>query len=144
MVATPIIPKIITFTLQIGAGDVETFAQDVLDAAVVPAPGDVQSVRTLDGVTHQDAQAETWALVLRAIQDWDTTRPGLAHYLFANKGATAAFVLKIYDAAISTSKPALTGNVTLVPFPYGGPGNTFVEAEVSMPLDGDPVVDVTP
>ena len=52
MPATPIIPKIITFSL--GAND---FSLDVLDAAVVPAPGDVQTVKTLDGVTHQDAES---------------------------------------------------------------------------------------
>ncbi len=144
MAADPIIPKIISFTLQVGAGDVEQFNTDVLDAAVVPSPGDVQTARTLDGVTHQDAQAETWALVLRAIQDWDTSRPGLASYLFTNKGATAAFILKLYDEAISATAPALTGTVTIVPIPYGGPGNTFVEAEVSMPLDGAPTVDVAP
>lgn len=141
MAADPIIPKVVSFTLKVGAGDVEEFNTDVLDAAVVPTPGDTQRVRTLDGVTHQDQEGESWSLDLRAIQDWDTVRPGLAAYLWTNKGADATFVLELYDEAISTTAPAMTGTVKLVAIPYGGPGNTFVEAEVTMPIDGDPTLD---
>lgn len=144
MAADPIIPKVISFTLKVGAAAAVEFNTDVLDAAVVPTPGDVQTVRTLDGVAHQDAQSETWALVIRAIQDWDTSRPGLASYLYTNKGAAATFVLELYDEAVSATAPAMTGTCKLQPIPYGGPGNTFVEAEVTMPIDGTPAVDVTP
>src|SRR5688500_10744392 len=112
MVATPIIPKIIKFTL--GATD---FSDDVLDVAVVPSAGDVQSVKTLDGTTHQDAQGETWSLDIRAIQDWDSVRPGLAWYLWTNRGTNVAFVLNLYDPAGvgSTTEPMMTGTVTIVP-----------------------------
>lgn len=139
MPSVPIIPKIITLTI-----DGEDFSMDVLDAACVPTPGAVQTVRTLDGVTHQDAESETWSLDLRSIQDWDTVRPGLASFLFTNKGLSKTFILGVYDAATSTTAPKMTGTVTIVPIPYGGPGNTFVEAEVSLPMDGAPTVDVTP
>ena len=50
--SNPQIPKVIIFTL--GSGTPKSFAEDLIDCAVVPAPGDVQSVLTLDGVTHQD------------------------------------------------------------------------------------------
>jgi len=139
MPAAPIVPKIITFT--IGGED---FATDVLDAAVVPAAGAVQKVKTLDGVTHQDAEGESWSLDLRAIQDWDTARPGLAAYLWAEKGTSKAFVLHLYDDTIAAARPAMTGTVTIVPIPYGGEGNTFIEAEVSMPCTVDPTLDITP
>ena len=142
MPATPIIPKIITFTL--GASD---FSMDVLDVAVVPAAGAVQKVKTLDGVTHQDAEGVSWSLDLRCIQDWSSTRPGLAYYLWNHQGESIAFVLNVYGAgqtAGSTTEPPISGTVTIVPIQYGGEGNTFVEAEVSMPCTIDPVVDITP
>jgi hypothetical protein len=140
----PIIPKIVSFTLKVGAAAAVEFNTDLLDAAVVPTAGDVQTVRTLDGVSHSDSEGETYSLDLRTIQDWDTSRPGLASYLWTNKGAIATFVLKLYNEAISATAPAFTGTVTLVPIPYGGPGNTFIEAEVSMPCTVDPTIDITP
>jgi hypothetical protein len=142
MPAAPIIPKIITFSL--GGTD---FSTDVLDVAVVPEPGAVQKVKTLDGVTHQDAEGVSWSLTLRAIQDWSSTRPGLAYYLYDHAGENVAFVLNLYGAAQtagSTTEPTVNGTVTVVPIPYGGEGNTFIEAEVSMPCTVDPVVDITP
>lgn len=144
MAADPQILKNITLTMQIGAGDVEDFSQDVLSAAVVPTPGAVQTAKTLDGVTHQDTEAESWALELTCVIDWSADRPGLAHYLFSNKGSTAAVIFKDTDAAISTTKPAITGNVILVPIPYGGEGNVFATATVVLPFDGTPTLDTTP
>ena len=43
-----------TITLTIGGED---FAEDALDAEVIPAAGDVVSITTLDGETHSDAAA---------------------------------------------------------------------------------------
>jgi hypothetical protein len=137
--SVPQLPKIITFTL---GGT--SFKEDVLSAGVVPAPGQVLSVTTLDGVVHQDVAKETWALELEAIIDWDTTRPGLAYYLQNNAGDEVAFVLNVHDAAISTSKPAITGTCRLVPMQYGGTGNAYATATVSLPISGDPTVDTTP
>lgn len=139
MPSNPQILKVITFTL--GAND---FSLDVVDAAVVAEPGDVQTVRTLDGVSHSDAEAETWALNLTCVIDWDTTRPGLASYLFSNKGDKVAFELRANEDAISTSNPSIKGTVTLVPIPYGGTGNEYATAEVSLPIDGEITVDTTP
>lgn len=135
----PQILKTITLTI-----DGEDFAGDVLDAAVVPAPGAVQTVRTLDGVTHQDAESESWALELRCVVDWDSVRPGLAWFLNAHKGEQVAFVFHDTSDAVSATKPAVTGTVTLVPIAYGGAGNTFAEATVTLPIDGAPATDITP
>lgn len=139
MPSNPQILKVITFTL--GAQD---FSLDVVDAAVVPEPGDVQTIRTLDGVSHSDAEAETWVLNLTCVVDWDTTRPGLASYLFDNKGDKVAFELRHNEDAISTSNPSIKGTVTLVPIQYGGTGNEYATAEVSLPIDGEITVDTTP
>ena len=139
MPSVPQLLKVITLTL--GAND---FSLDVVDAAVVPEPGDVQTIRTLDGVSHSDAEGETWALNLTCVIDWDTTRPGLASYLNTNKGTKVAFELRKDESAISTSNPSIKGTVTLVPIQYGGTGNEYATAEVSLPIDGDITVDTTP
>ena len=139
MASSPQLLKIITFSL--GATD---FSDDVLDVEVVPTPGDVLAVKTLDGVSHQDIASETWGLRIRAIIDWDSVRPGLAWYLFANKGTTVAFLFRDTTGALSTTKPGMGGNVRLVPISYGGAGNEYAEAEVVLPIDGDPVPDTTP
>lgn len=139
MAAVPQILKTVIFTL--GGTD---FSDDALDVEVVPTPGDVQKVTTLDGVTHQDAQPESWSLRVRAVIDWDTVRPGLAYYLFNNKGDAVTFTAKDTTDANSTTKPLITGTCTLVPLPYGGAGNVFAEAEVLLPIDGDPTIDTSP
>lgn len=138
MAAVPQLLKVITFTL--GATD---FSDDVIDIALVPAPGDVQSVTTLDGTTHQDAAAETWGLQIRAVVDWDTVRPGLAYYLFNNKGDTVAFEFRKDTATIGTGNPSMTGSVVLVPMQYGGNGNEFAEGEVFLPATGAIVPDTS-
>lgn len=139
VVANPQLLKTITFTL-----DGSDYSLDVVDAGVSPTPGDTQSVTTLDGVTHQDQAAETWFLNLTIVLDWDTTRPGLAYYLYNNRGDTVAFRLRKDTAAISTSNPEIQGNCVLVAAPYGGEGNTFITAEVSCPITGPLVIDTTP
>ena len=139
MASDPMLLKVVTFTL--GATD---FSDDALDIEVVPTPGDIQTVRTLDGVSHSDAEAETWGLRIRAVIDWDTVRPGLAYYLFNNKGDQVAFRFRKDTEAISTANPEIQGTVTLVPISYGGNGNEYAEAEVVLPIDGDITVDTTP
>jgi hypothetical protein len=137
--AVPQLLKIITFTL-----DGTDFSDDVLDVEVVPEPGDIQTVKTLDGVTHSDAESETWGLRIRAVIDWDTVRPGLAYYLFNNKGDSVAFRFRKDTNAISTTNPEVQGTVVLVPISYGGNGNEYAEAEVTMPINGTPTLDTTP
>lgn len=144
MPAIPSIPKVVLFTLDLTGSDPKDFSLDVLDIGFVPTPGAIQSVRTLDGTKHQDAEAEVWACVIRCVVDWDSTRPGLAHYLNANKGQTATAKYRVIDGAISASNPEASATVTLVPIQIGGPGNRFVEATVTLPIDGDPAFDHTP
>jgi len=138
--AAPQIPKIVTLTL---AGT--DFSEDVIDAEIVPTAGAVKKVLTLDGVTHQDTAAESWSLDLNCVLDWDSGRPGLAYYLFANKGDKVAFVYNAHGTgAESASQPKVTGTVTLVPIKYGGAGNDYATYKVSLPIDGDPTLDATP
>lgn len=137
--SNPILPKIITLTI-----DGEDFAEDVIDAAVVPAPGAIQTVKTLDGVSHSDAEGETWTLELTCVQDWDSVRPGLAWFLLDRKGEKLAVIFNVHDAAVSSTKPSMGFNATMVPMAYGGAGNVYAETAVVLPIDGNPVPDITP
>lgn len=139
MVAVPQILKEVTFTL--GATD---FSDDALDIEMVVTQGDVQTVTTLDGVTHQDVGANSYGIRIRMVVDWDTTRPGLAYYLWNNQGDEVAMRFRKDTAAISTSNPEIQANVKLVPVGYGGVGNEFAEQEVTLPITGAIVVDTTP
>jgi hypothetical protein len=147
MPANPQIPKIVKLTLQAeGEGSADDFSADVIDAAVVPAEPDEQTVTTLDGVTHSDVGPILWALELQCVQDWDSARPGLAWYLFEHSGSSASFVYNAYSAsaAESATEPEMTGTCRLVPIPYGGEGNVWSTATVRLPITGTPALDVTP
>lgn len=138
----PAVPQILkTIFLEI---DGEDFSQDVIDAEVVPTPGDVQTALTLDGVAHSDIATETWGLRLNCIVDWDTVRPGFASWAYDNRGQTKAFEFGDTTAAQSTTKPRMTGTVRIVPITYGGNGNEFAEFEVVLPITGTPVPDTAP
>ena len=142
--SVPQIPKTIHFTLGSSPTD---FSPDVTGVAVVPEPGAVQKVITLDGVTHQDAEPASYSLELTMVLDWSSTRPGLAYYLFTNKGTQVAFALNVHTGGTATGSatlPPMSGTVTLVPAPYGGDGNVFAEATVVLPINGLPVLDITP
>ena len=138
MVAVPQILKTITFSL--GATD---FSDDVLDVEMVTEAGDVQSVTTLDGTTHQDVGAPTFGIRIRMVVDWDSVRPGLAYYLWNNQGDEVACIFADTTAVASATKPQINANVKLVPVGYGGNGNEFAEQEVTLPITGAVTVDIT-
>lgn len=139
--AVPQIPKIVIFTL---GSTPKSFAEDVIDIAIVPTPGATQTVLTLDGVTHQDIAGESWAIEIKCVQDWDSARPGLAQYLWANKGTSVPFVFKNETGTESASLPKFTGSCILTPIPYAGAGNVFAEATVTLPITGTLTLDATP
>jgi hypothetical protein len=138
--STPQIPKIVLFKLA-----TISFAEDAIDVEIVPTPGPVQTVLTLDGVQHQDVATESWALRVAMILDHDSVRPGLAYYLNIHKGETVAFEYNAHGtAAESATLPKWTGSCKLQPVPYGGSGNVFAEYEVLLPIIGTPLRDATP
>ena len=139
MSSNPQILKEVIFTL-----DTEDFAPDIVDGRVGFTPGAIQTIKTLDGVVHQDAESGAWQLELTAVLDWDSTRPGLARYLYDNAGDSVAFTFKADTGANSDASPLVAGTVTLVPLPFGGPGNQFATAELVLPIDGTPTLDTTP
>jgi len=138
--STPLIEKLIVLTL--GAS---SFAEDAIDAEIVPTPGDVQKVITLDGVVHQDVGSPSWALRINMIIDHDSVRPGLAYYLNNNIGASVAFVFNPHGTGVeSASQPKWTGSLRIQPAPMGGNGQEYATAEVLLPITGTPLRDATP
>lgn len=138
--SAPEILKLITLTF---GGT--SFAEDVIDAEIVPTPGAVQTVITLDGVAHQDVGTPSWALRLNMIIDHDSGRPGLAYYLNNNIGTLVAVVFNPHGTgAESASQPKWTFSVRIQPAPMGGNGNEFAEYEVMLPIIGTPTRDGTP
>ena len=145
--SVPQIPKVVVFTLADAAGTpsaATSFKEDCVSIQIVNEAGDVQTILTLDGVTHQDASNSTWFLEIEAVLDWDTVRPGLAYYLYNNEGDTANFVFNWNTTALSTTNPGIAGSCVLVPLAYGGTGNEFATAKVRLPITGALTVDTTP
>src|SRR5262245_23453930 len=103
MASVPQIPKVCDLT--IASND---FAMDVTAARLNFTPGAVQSIITLDGVTHQDVSPGTWSLDLTVVHDWSSSRPGYAYYAFIHDGEHVAFTFNAH--ADST-----TGSATLPP-----------------------------
>lgn len=141
MASVPLIQKIIYLKLQAESEVAETaFDADVVEVEVVPTAGDEKSVTTLDGTRHTDLGPTAYALRLVLVQDWDSSRPGLARYLWDHRGESCAFAYNAHAAAWGTT-PGYTGTVSsIVPPPYGGEGNEFVTRELVMPIDGEPAI----
>ena len=137
--SVPQILKIVEFTLA-----TVSYAEDIIDIAVVPAPGDVQEVITLDGVVHKDVSPVTWGLQIKMVQDWSSTRPGLAYTLWSLQGTTVAFQFNELVGSESAGHPQFTGFCTLVPVSYGGTGNEFAISDVFLPITGVLTLDATP
>jgi hypothetical protein len=138
--SVPQIPKIVTFTIA-----TVSFKEDVIDLAIVP-DGDTEiSVLTLDGVTHKEVTQGGWRIVGKAVQDWDSARPGFAYYCYTHRGETVAFVYNAHGTgAESASAPKFTGSCVLSPLSYGGEGNVFSESDFTFPITGTLVLDATP
>lgn len=142
--SVPQIPKVIHFTL---GSSPTSFKEDVTAARIVSEAGGVQKVLTLDGITHQDAEPASYFLELTAVQDWDSTRPGLAYYLWNNKDTKVPFALNVHPSGTATGDadmPPFAGTVTCVPMNYGGEANVYASTTVRLPIDGLPVLDITP
>ncbi len=138
--SVPQIPKIVTFILSTAT----SFKEDVIDLAVVPDGDTETSVLTLDGVLHKDVTAGGYKLVGKAVQDWDSARPGLAYYAYAHRGETVAFIFSATGTTESAGSPKFTGFVVLSPLSYGGTGNEFSTSDFAWPITGTLTLDATP
>lgn len=133
--ATILFMKTALFTLTLTPpGDEAPFQGDAADVHVEVSAGDTVDYPTLDGNVASNAEPETYALVMRAGQDYSAT--GLARFLWDNKGKTADVTLNAHGqtALPTAATPAVKGQVTLIPVQYGGEVGTFAEFEVTLPF----------
>lgn len=138
--SAPLIQKVALFKLA-----TVSFAEDLVDAELVPVTPAAKTVTTLDGIVHQDIATEAWELRLKMVLDHDSGRPGLAYKLNSDKGTTVAFEFNPHGTGTeSASQPKWTGSCKLVPVPAGGPGNEYAIVDVVLPVVGTPVRDATP
>ena len=146
--AIPVFMRNVLLTLKTGAGTPAEYQCNVSEARVQVTPGDIVTYRTLctSGV-FSSASPPEYALVLTAVQDWDTTAgsEGLAAFLWANEGATLDFVLNIHGeaATASASKPKMTGQVVCIPGDYGGTVGEYAEFTVELPCVAKPTMALT-
>lgn len=139
--ATILFMKTALFTLKVGAGTAQPFQGDAADVHVEVSAGDVVEYPTLDGNVASNTEPESYALVMRAGQDYTAT--GLARFLWDNANATADVEVNAHGmtAAAGPSTPSVKGQVKLIPVAYGGEVGTFAEFEVTLPFLAKPVLD---
>jgi hypothetical protein len=132
------------FTLKVGAGSALPFQGEAADVHVEVTAGDTVDYPTLDGNVQSNAEAETYALVLRAGQNYGTG--GLARFLWDNKGAVLDVEVNAFGdtATAGPTTPSITGQVHAIPVQYGGEVSTFAEFEVTLPFLTTPLLDITP
>jgi hypothetical protein len=143
-VATILFIKTAKFTLKVGAGTAQQFQGDAADVHVEVEAGETVEYPTLDGNVAANTEPETYALVMRAGQDYSAS--GLARFLWDNAGQVATVELNAHGktAVASASTPSVTGQVTLIPVQYGGEVSTFAEFEVTLPFTSKPTLAITP
>ena len=141
--ATILFLKTARFSLKLAAGAAVEFQGNAADVHVEVEAGETVDYPTLDGAVASNAEPETYALVMRAGQDYSTT--GLARFLWDNKGQVADVVLNAHGqtTAVSADTPEIQGQVTLVPVAYGGEVGTFAEFEVTLPFVTTPILATT-
>ena len=127
-----------------GGGTLVEYNAQVASAEVEVSPGDEVSYPTLDGNVASNVGPPSYALVLRAGQDWSTS--GLAKFLWDNEGELLDFEYQAHGAGVaeSATAPKVVGQCRAVPGAYGGEVGTFAEIEVSLPCAAKPTLDIAP
>jgi hypothetical protein len=126
------------------SGSLVEYNTQVASAEIEVSPGDEVQYPTLDGNVASNVGPPSYALVLRAGQDYSTD--GLARFLWENEGELLDFDYQAHGAgtAEGADTPKVTGQCRAVPGAYGGEVGTFAEIEVSLPCAAKPTLDETP
>lgn len=130
--------------LVVAGGSLVQYNTQVASAEIEVSPGDEVQYPTLDGNVASNVGPPSYALVLRAGQDWSAT--GLARFLWENEGDLLDFEYQAHGAGVAeaTGTPKVTGQCRAVPGNYGGEVGTFAEIEVTLPCAAKPTLDSTP
>ena len=142
--ATILFIKNAKFTMKVASGSADPYNGDAADVHVEVTAGDTVDYPTLDGNVASNSEAETYALVMRAGQDYSET--GLARFMWDNAGEIADIELNAFgmSAAAAAATPSVVGQVKLIPVQYGGEVSTFAEFEVTLPFIAKPDLATTP
>lgn len=126
------------------SGTLVEYNAQVASCEIEVSPGDEVQYPTLDGNVAANVGPPSYALVIRAGQDYSAT--GLARFLWDNEGELLDFDYQAHGAGVaeSASTPKVTGQCRAVPGAYGGEVGTFAEIEVSLPCSAKPTLDVAP
>ena len=127
-----------------GAGSLVEYNTQAASAEIEVSPGDEVTYPTLNGNVATNVGPPSYALVLRARQDWSASR--LALFLWTNERQLLDFENQAHGKATveSASAPKVVGQCRAIPGNYGGEVGTFAEIEVSLPCAAKPTLDVTP
>ena len=127
-----------------GGGSLVEYNQNVQSCEVEVSPGDEQTYPTLDGNVAKSVGPPTYALVIKAAQEWNPTT-GLARFLWDNEGASLDFEYQAHGKSVTTTTilPRIVGTCKAIPGNYGGEVGTFPEIEVTLPCTAKPVLTLT-
>lgn len=140
----PMFYKTADIALTIGVNPVTHVQCQVHSVAVTPDVPDLERYVTLCGTGGNVSQGRpTWTVDLTIAQAWGAA--DLARLLWDNAGQEATLTVQAHGEGIapSATQPAVRTTVLLVPGPYGGEAETWLEQEVSLPCTSDPVLITT-
>ena len=114
--------------------DGDEFANNVRKARFVPDTN-VQTYKTLvpDGVV-QDMDNPVWTLELEGLQINATG--GMAR---AIRDAVGTVVSVVVQPKTGTGQKKMTADVLILPIPFGGEQGSYMDIDVSFPVQGQPV-----
>lgn len=125
-------------TVELGPTAAATvFTCQVSQAALTPTANTVDVPATFCAPASQAAAASSWALDLVLLQDWGDVASA-SMFLFDNDAQVVDF--KVDGIGISGSPMQATGQCTVVAGAFGGEAGIPLEATVSLPILGKPVI----
>lgn len=86
--------------------------------------------------TFTNVGSATWMVDIEYAQDWQTT-DSLSKYLFANQGETKTVVFYPENG----TGTGFTADIIIVSGAIGGAVDSYATTTVSLPLQGQPVID---
>lgn len=123
--------------------DVDDYARHVSSVQFVPTTNTPQL--TWQGLSpdakfsESGSPDESWVANLGYAQDWETPN-SLSEYLHANAGQTKTVV---FQPKVGSGQRTVTATVTIAAGPIGGDVNTVQVGQVSLAVDGRPVLGET-
>ena len=120
-------------TLTVGA---DSYEKHVSGVTFTPSTSPIMFKGLNPEAVFTDVGAASWTVDLSYAQDW-TTVNSLSAYLFANQGETVSMTF----TPRSGLGPAFVASVVIVSGAIGGQVDSYATTTVSLPVQGQPVID---